>query len=524
MKTLHFNLYNNGNIGMCNLLMSVESAIAIATLTKRDKIIFYGKERLFNSNNGKNLFDLYDIGFSHEFANSNNVNDKIMSLPCNFHNTCFYYKERPSNDFINKRIHVVNLADYEDFSDFRTLDNQTLAFYSYLFYFGSQRDKVIKSIKELVKPKQFYSDVAMTYVNAIIESGRNGFNSLHVRRGDYLLTNNKNKEITGAILAESIKGQFKSEDLVIIHSDEKDLSYFDEVKAMLPNVWFIDSSIRTSYPTLDVSEIGLISLLIASNSKDFIGTLFSTYTSYIQRYRMYNGHDERFKFAYSQNDNLKLVDNKMKSGSFGENTWNRCGLPEDLRAISFWIREWEEAYPVSRGTAQQSIRLFPNFLTKEECDYFISKMEIKEGEFYSNENRNRATFPVDNDNVLRGIVQKACAALGYDYNNIENGFQLFKQYEGGQTYSHTDSVHEDYQGKRIASILFYLNEDFDGSYIDFAYLGVRVKPKAGTMIAYPLLNEYNEQDKLWTHSASLITKGTKYMCYFSLKEKPFKRQ
>lgn len=40
------------------------------------------------------------------------------------------------------------------------------------------------------------------------------------------------------------------------------------------------------------------------------------------------------------------------------------------------------------------------------------------------------------------------------------------------------------------------------------------------MITYPLINEWNEQDKRWSHSASVITKGTKVMCYFSIKEKP----
>jgi hypothetical protein len=522
MKVLHYNLYNNSNIGMCNVLMSIENAITIALLTKREKIVFYGKEKLFNSKD-KTLFDLYNINFNYELANSNDIDSSIISLPCNFHNTCLYYKERPSNDFVNKRIHLVDLFDYEGFEEFRTLDNQTLAFYSYLIYFGTKRDVMIGAIKNTVVPKQIYVDIADSYVNAIHSSYPNGFNSLHIRRGDYLYTDNENKNITPLMLADAIKGQFDSKDLLVINTDEKDLSYFDEVKKHIPNIWFIDNSIVEAYKTLDTAEIGLISLLIASNSKEFVGTLYSTYTAYIQRYRLYRGLDEKFKYAYSQKKDLTLVNNRMKSGSFGEHTWNRCNLSEELRAISFWFREWEECYPVSRGTAQQSVRLFPDFLTNEECQYFINKMRFDEKEFYSNEKRNRTTFQIDNDPKLKVIVEKACKLLGYDYNNIENSFQLFAQYEGGQTYSHVDSVHEDYQGKRIASILFYLNDDFDGSYIDFAYLGVRVKPKAGTMIAYPLLNEFNEQDKRWTHAASLITKGTKYMCYFSLKERPFKQ-
>ena len=47
---LHYNLYQDGNIGMSNLMTSVENALVIAYLTKRNKIIFYGNKYLYNSN------------------------------------------------------------------------------------------------------------------------------------------------------------------------------------------------------------------------------------------------------------------------------------------------------------------------------------------------------------------------------------------------------------------------------------------------------------------------------------------
>jgi hypothetical protein len=69
--------------------------------------------------------------------------------------------------------------------------------------------------------------------------------------------------------------------------------------------------------------------------------------------------------------------------------------------------------------------------------------------------------------------------------------------------------------------LFYLNEDFKGSKIEFPFLGVTWQPKKNTMLSYPLVNEFGEMNKLTSHSASIITEGTKYMCYFDIKEKNY---
>lgn len=523
MKILHYNLYNDGRIGMCNLLMSVECAVAIAILTKRDKILFYGSEKLFNTHSSKSLFDLYDINFPYELMHTNQIEQSILSLPANLHNTVLYHTDRPTPEFVNNRQNIINLLDFEVLPEFRTLDNQTLAFYSYLFYFGNRRYELVQKIKEIVVPKIQYVNIAKQHVDEIKKIYKDGFNSLHIRRGDYLYTENRNRDVTGSEITENVREQFKSGSLLVVHTDEKELSYFDSLKSITPNVWFIDQDIAKSFPHLDITEVALISLLIASHSDNFVGTWFSTFTSYIQRYRLYNGLKEEFKFAYTQDISYPLEKNKIKSGSFGETTWNRAEYPERLKQVSFWINEWPESFPANPDIfAQQSLRLFPNFLSKEESEYIMGKMKYdNENEYYSRENRKRTTFSIHNDSILEKLARRACNVLGYDYNCIENNIQLFAQFQGGETFSHVDSVHSDYQGRRIASILFYLNDDYDGSFIDFAYLGTSIKPKAGTMIAYPLLDEFNEQNKLWTHSASLITKGTKLMCYFSLKEKPF---
>lgn len=506
MKTLHYQVYQNGNVGMCNILMSIENALLIAKLTNRDKIIFYCNHHIFNSENKLTIFDVYNINYNYEVSKLD-VDESITSLQYDFHSGCIYNNDTPTKDFLNGRTNIININDYKQLEEFRTLNSSTLAYYSYLFYLSNHNErKVLQDwLKETLKPKDVYINQANQIVKSVKEIYK-GFNSIHVRRGDYLYTQNtKNKDVN----VIDFNLTFPKDELLIINTDEKDETYFKDLD--YPNVWFIDKSL-----TGDTVEKGIISMLVSSHSNDFVGSMFSTFTGYIQRYRMYNGLKEDFKYLYSQRDNLKLVNNRIPEDSFGENTWNRNKLPDDLKQIAFWFREWQESY--YQNSLPQIIKAVPDFVDEETINYIMSKATSTE--YFQRENRNRTVLDNINDPIINKLVKDACKVLNYNYDNIEYGLQVFTQYKGGETFLHTDSVFEDVQGKRIASVLFYLNDDFEGSYIDFPYIGIRIVPKKGMMITYPLINEWNEQDKRWSHSASVITKGTKVMCYFSIKEKP----
>jgi GDP-fucose protein O-fucosyltransferase len=515
MKILHYNLYNDGNIGMCNAMMSIENALIIALLTNRDKIVFYSNEKLYNTNSNKTIFDLFDISFNHEIVYSNEIDKSIKEIPYEFSDICFYSKDEPSKEFLNNRTNTVDLSTYIDVNEIRTLNNMTLGWYSYLFYLKENRKYIIEYIRDSFKPKKRYLDLCNNYVYSI-KKEYGSFESIHIRRGDYLnVPNTKNKEVDLVKLSESLLSEIDRSSLLLLHTDEEDDSYFNSLKLNFNSLWNIDLELNKY--ELDKSEKGLVSLLIASHSNNFIGTLYSSFTGFIQRYRMYNSFKEEFKYLYSQIDGVDLIDFKLKEESTGSNTWNRILLPDGYKGMSFWFREWPESYPVI--DINQNINIIPSFLTDSECKYIISKSD--ESEYYKNENRNRTIINIFDDVIIKDIFIRACNKNNFNFNNVEPVLQIFKQFEGGETFSHVDSIHKDKQGNRIASVLFYLNEDFDGSYIDFPYAGIRIKPKKGMMISYPLLNEFKEQDKLWTHSASIITRGVKYMCYFSMKEYSF---
>jgi hypothetical protein len=511
MKTLHFDLYQNQKVGMSNVVMSAENALIIAFLTKRDKIIFYGNEFLFNSQT-KRIQDLYTILFDVEFKEASEK-PIVDSLPSNFYDTVFYYQQEPNANFINKRKSCIDLKKWEDKEEFSTLNNETLGYYSYLFYLDQERIPILNRLKETFFPKLEYQQKAKDIVDSI-NSLYAGFNSVHVRRGDYLHTSAENKNITAQDFLPVLEEHLEQDKLLLVHTDEQDLSYFQVVKEKYPNIWFIDSVI-----TGDTAERGLISMLVASFSDKFIGTMKSTFTGLIQRYRIYNGKLEDFIFLYSQLANISLERGMFKKESFAQYAWNYSYLTPEFKQIAFWIREFESCYPQERYPVQ-ALRIYPNFITTEESSYIIEKAKANTSEYYERETRNRFILG-RTDPVAKAIMERSCEALGYDVNKIESSIQVFTQYKDGQTFWHMDSLAPDYQGLRIASILFYLNEDFRGSKIEFPFLGVTWQPKKNTMLSYPLVNEFGEMNKLTSHSASIITEGTKYMCYFDIKEKNY---
>ncbi len=79
---------------------------------------------------------------------------------------------------------------------------------------------------------------------------------------------------------------------------------------------------------------------------------------------------------------------------------------------------------------------------------------------------------------------------------------------GGHYIEHNDSENfENGQWVRIAprdiSILFYLNDDYTGGELEFTSLGLKIKPKSGTMIAFPSYKEFS-------HKVHPVISGTRY--------------
>lgn len=328
-KKLHYQIYQNGHIGMCNVLMSIENGLILGKLLNRE-VIFYHGAKLFNSEKNLRIDDLFD--FKNCSFVVGNPPEGIPALNNDFHGTVITWKDDlPTPEFNNNRCKAIVLDDFLEYEEIRTKDSNTLAFYSYLFNIKGKKD-LSWYLKDCIKPKEKYHEEIDRLINKY-----SPFYSVNVRRGDYLyIPNMKNVEMTQEKYLSKVKHLWDLQ--ILIHTDEKNPEHFDQISKVL-----IQNEISDDF---DSAEKGLISMFIALASEDFIGTHYSTFSAMIQRWRLREGKNEEFKYLYSQEEGVKLdekgrmIDNGYAPNGVLAPTWARVN---QIQATAFWTREYPEA-------------------------------------------------------------------------------------------------------------------------------------------------------------------------------------
>lgn len=112
------------------------------------------------------------------------------------------------------------------------------------------------------------------------------------------------------------------------------------------------------------------------------------------------------------------------------------------------------------------------------------------------------------------------------YNSILDTVEgpQFLQYDVGDHYDkHNDSEsYENGQLKRVVnrdiSLLFYLNDDYEGGQLEFTQLQLTIKPKAGMLIAFPSYLEFE-------HKVHPVTDGKRFslVSWIATKERLYER-
>ena len=83
-------------------------------------------------------------------------------------------------------------------------------------------------------------------------------------------------------------------------------------------------------------------------------------------------------------------------------------------------------------------------------------------------------------------------------------FRVNKYSEGGFMSKHYDSIHHSHgqhYGYPHATVLLYLNEDYEGG--EFTVATKRMKPKARSAVVFP-------SNFMYPHQADVVTKGTRW--------------
>jgi hypothetical protein len=186
-------------------------------------------------------------------------------------------------------------------------------FYAFLFFEDWKQDLWTKRyIRDHLRYIDEIQCAAAKIVHAVREKAKeNGnpygqFDSMHIRRGDFLLQY-RHAQIEADDIYENIKDVINEKSTLFIATDEKNTEFF---KPLMDHyvVYFLKDFLHL-IPSLNKNYYGMLDQLIASRGETFCGAYFSTFTGYINRIRGY--HSQKSKA-------LGWKDGKLKSYHYVE--------------------------------------------------------------------------------------------------------------------------------------------------------------------------------------------------------------
>jgi len=113
------------------------------------------------------------------------------------------------------------------------------------------------------------------------------------------------------------------------------------------------------------------------------------------------------------------------------------------------------------------------------------------------------------DSFIIRTIKNAIIECSEDYSkrySIDIGnltpLSVSKYFEGQSMGPHVDSYGDD--TKQVLSIVLYLNDDYTGGELYFKNQDIKIKPEAGSLIAFPSTDPY-------FHESLTVTSGIKYI-------------
>jgi len=159
------------------------------------------------------------------------------------------------------------------------------------------------------------------------------------------------------------------------------------------------------------------------------------------------------------------------------------------------------------------IESFSDFnLISEWKDWYASNSDIKFGQYkeifpeYLNALSNNNSIKIINtitnsiSKCIEIYIKETNAVPGYLPNIINVRKYDTEAYMG----PHIDTEDEQDKTRPSISLVFYLNDNYEGGQIEFQNQNILLKPEAGSIIIFPSISPYY-------HDPKPVTKGTKYM-------------
>jgi hypothetical protein len=336
---IYYKLYNPA--GLVNQLMSIELMVGIKEITGADITVY-------NVLNGQDRSTpIYSASRSHNTRNNllDNSQSFIISDILNWKDKDSYIiSEEKQYTLGDEYINIENLMHYyydlnnesedTDFSEGRKKlflsDNMhiknTLGWYSRFFNNRTKElDQAISSVKFLSEYYQLADEIA---------SSLGEFNGVHLRLTDHVSQLvNTNQEMFDSGISKIDDGKkivvcTDQPETELLKNNGKGFILLDEY--ILNN--FYDSFIQFKYR--DEVSFGILNNLVMHYSKKFVGTIGSTYTSYIQR-----GMNQESDIEWNWFDYIE--EPIYHESSKGKYSWNGSDRLETFNKQ--WFREWKES-------------------------------------------------------------------------------------------------------------------------------------------------------------------------------------
>jgi hypothetical protein len=386
MQYLRFTLYNKGQCGISNAVMSLECGLGLALLLDRALVLEGNHSPTANlvshlglpNDHRARITDLYEMPLpwveAEDFENLPTKTLRRRTL-CSepLHSALFYWPPTLKLDdpdlllFANGKPRTNFLTARQEDRNVDVLEvdgSATLSFYSYFFYLPAPQRATLYAMLRRFHPKACYREFAARVAATIGD-----FNAAHIRLGDFRATyGTTTNDRSPADVLDALEPHFETAKTLVICTDESDnTEFFRPILARYPRALFLepyilnDAELRRAFlelPYHDDMALALVSQLVAAASQNFIGSMTSTFTAMIQRMRGNLGKAEDFKFLWNEipdpgaelergrharGQTIAFRDGRLLETRQGPYSWNRLDLWVGCEYYA-WFREWPESF------------------------------------------------------------------------------------------------------------------------------------------------------------------------------------
>jgi len=148
-----------------------------------------------------------------------------------------------------------------------------------------------KTISKLIKERVHFPEAAVEWTALLMYHMPSDFSAIHYRRSDFAPSP---VHLTPSQLYNNTIGIFRPNEWIYVCTDESVARFKSELVPVFEGhqrvLWWQDFASLPFFKQIPPLYVPMIEMMIAGQSRVFVGTMWSTFSGYIQRIRGYNAH------------------------------------------------------------------------------------------------------------------------------------------------------------------------------------------------------------------------------------------